>query len=173
MTCVSSKMYFHYMVSVLLYSILSLLHPIYITTYHIEINPTGEWHASIRLFFDDLEDAIHNQEGKRPTLTTEHLMEYHEPISTYLQTHFQVIDTASSGQFQYEIIEMERTGDVITIRLEGDTTWDTDVRIYCNVLLELFASQKNIIEIKFPNEEMIYCYLHRSLQEEIIAIPND
>jgi len=121
-------------------------HALYLATCQIQIEEDQSWHATIRIFRDDLEDALVEKSGVRLDLTGVHLSEHKEYLDEYMQTHFSL---SSKGMpVSYQIQHYEQVNDVVEIILRGDDIWPQDTySITCNILMELFDSQKNAMTI--------------------------
>ncbi len=63
-------------------------HAIYVSTCEIKIENDLEWHGVINVFYDDLEDGILNQTGRRPNLSISTFANYKTEIENYLSIIF-------------------------------------------------------------------------------------
>lgn len=157
-------------ISILIFLAFSCLsatfHPIYLSLCTIEITDAQQWSATFNLFFDDLEDALQNQEGNRPNLITENLEQNKEPLQKYLSKHFQI---KSDEQMTYLISHMERKNDLVSIYIKGNGPWiSRPVQITNTLLLELFESQKNIVKIKTSADAQL---LYFKKNETVLHFP--
>jgi len=145
----------------ILYLFLALLHPIYISTSNVLLQAEGQWTATIKVFYDDLEDALQNQGGKRPNLVADSLAHYNTDIQIYLLAHLQFIQGAS---LEYRVVSASRTGDVVTILIDGIDGWQQqkNMTIINTLLLDLFESQKNIMTIRRDGDSD-YFYMRKGL----------
>ena len=122
-------------------------HAIYVSLTAVEIHEHLEWSAQLQLFYDDLEDAIQNQEGKRPTLSQTQLPVYFGSIARYISDHFFM--QYDGHQMTYHLNKVYRENELVVIELVGDEKWPThEVEITNDLLLEIFESQKNIVKVK-------------------------
>jgi hypothetical protein len=132
-------------------SALTVRHPIYLTTAEIKISADRSWTGSMRIFYDDLEDAIQNTTGNRPTLDSLNLDQYHTDILEYLRVHFLISSPVETLSFS--ILTLSRQEDVIMIKLKGEKIWPRSKQSIKNdILTELFGSQKNVMTIRYLDE---------------------
>lgn len=154
----------------LLVAFMSSFHPLYLSTTQIEVHQDGSWEGTIRFFYDDLEDALQNELKHRPTLTDQRINEHLGEIDAYLRIHLTFKDSISDHMMPYHITSGERVEDVIFLRLNGDKLWSSKVLITCNLLLELFETQKNVFEIGF-GDQSLYAYLKKDQRSALIVKP--
>jgi hypothetical protein len=135
----------------------------YLSTCRIEIRTDRSWTASLRIFHDDLEDALQNQTGRRPTLNQSTLMAHQEPILTYLREHF-IVAAASGINLDFAIVHLNLEGDVVTVVCDGNNLWSKSTHFITNDLLtEIFGSQKNVMTINCQEKiETLYFTKHAS-----------
>ena len=146
---------------------LLLLHPIYISTSDVIFDAQGSWSGTIKVFYDDLEDALQNQGGKRPNLTSENLEQYYPQMYIYLSANLRFMQ----GQIlSYRLVSASRLGDIITISFHGNTKWEPNPLTISNtLLLDLFESQKNIMTIR-RNSDSNFFYLRKGLTSKSIDL---
>lgn len=152
---------------IILWIFLVLFHPIYISTADMTFDAQGSWSGTIKVFYDDLEDALQNQGGKRPNLTSENLIYYYPQMQAYLRNKLQFIQ----GEIlSYQLVSASRLGDVITISIDGNDKWKPyQMTISNTLLLDLFESQKNIMTIRC-NSDSNYFYLRKGLTSKSIDL---
>lgn len=122
-------------------------HALYLSTCEIKIEEDKSWYGSIRIFHDDLEDALQNATGSRPNLTEELISLEHQDIELYLNEHLFI--EKEHGRLLFQIVQLKRIEDVVEIGLRGNQSWESPRLIVHNdLLIELFESQKNIMTVR-------------------------
>ena len=147
----------------------ALDHAIYISTCEIRLLDDGQWSAELKIFFDDLEDALHNMSGIRPSLVPDQLENRHKMIENYLQSTM-TFRSHLNHPILFKLMSLERQGDVIICTLKG-TGWDSkSVRIEHTLLIEIFGTQKNILTLKTAEGmKALYFRKGNTAQELVMA----
>ncbi len=121
-------------------------HALYLSTCQINIHADRTWEGHLRLFYDDLEDALQHRFGVRPDLSQDQLDDHRGKMETYLKEHliFQI------GQIHSDFIikDAERHNDVVDIIIQGSGWPLKPMTIHNSILMELFETQKNVMIIK-------------------------
>lgn len=140
----------------------SLFHPLYLSTCQIEIKADRSWTASLRIFHDDLEDALQNKNGQRPTLDQSTLTAHQMHILAYLKQHFMVA-AARGSSLDFGIVHLSMVEDIITVVCHGNKPWTKSKHFITHDLLtEIFGSQKNVMTINYQGQiETLYFTKHR------------
>jgi hypothetical protein len=122
-------------------------HALYLSTCEIIVEADGAWYGSIRIFHDDLEDALQNATSRRPNLNQEMIHQQQQDIEIYLNEH--LFFEGEHSRLPYRIVQIERTEDVIEIGLKGIQSFKSNsIIIHNDLLTELFESQKNIMTVR-------------------------
>lgn len=145
-----------------------MLHAFYLSTCEINIKSDRTWEGIIRIFHDDLEDALHHRFGIRPNLDEEHLKTHIEDIQTYLNEH--LFFTHNQENAEYRIIKAVRHNDILEIRISGKSWFEKPLTIRNNLLMELFDSQKNVMTIKAAEEMTTLYFNKKSASQQIEAL---
>ncbi|MEZ4895401.1 MAG: DUF6702 family protein [Saprospiraceae bacterium] len=121
-------------------------HALYLGVIELSMMP-NQWQAEIKVFANDLEDAIRNEIGHRIPLQKGELPdEAIKPITEYFQDHF----ICGTGSHESPLIwqGIHREGDAVWIRfnLQAPTRPGT-VQIRADFLMELFPTQINVLKI--------------------------
>ncbi|MBK8504555.1 MAG: hypothetical protein IPL46_21500 [Saprospiraceae bacterium] len=141
-------------------------HALYLSTCEILIEEDWTWQGSIRIFHDDLEDALQNATGSRPNLTLDLIHLEQTDIELYLNEH--LFFKTESGRLPYEIVQIVRTEDVVEIRLKGIQSWkSTHIIVHNDLLIELFESQKNIMTIRKSDQLSTHYFNKRTTVKEL------
>jgi hypothetical protein len=126
-------------------------HALYLSSCEILIEESGSWYGSVRIFHDDLEDALQNATGSRPNLTQDQIHLLQQDIELYLNEH--LFFKKESGRLPYKVEQIVRLEDLIEIGVVGIQVWDsTHLIVHNDLLIELFESQKNIMTIRRPGQ---------------------
>ncbi len=141
-------------------------HPVYISVSDIHVQSDRSWSGEIHVFYDDLEDALQNQDKTRPTLTINRIERYKTSIQKYLFHH--LLLSSSAGAITYEISGISRIGDLATIQLVGEDQWPKgQIQMENKVFLELFESQRNIVKIHYPSKRQTL-YFKKELTSHLV-----
>lgn len=142
-------------------------HALYLSTCEIVIEENHQWHGQLRIFHDDLEDALSNLTGKRPNLDRQ-LDPYQVSIQKYLNDHLLIENTHE--KVLYIVSELSRNQDIIEILIKGMNPWIDDITTVRNdLLMELFESQKNVMIIK-KSDKIHTFYLKKSHTTEQVDL---
>lgn len=148
--------------------LLGMLHTFYLSTCEITIQSDRSWEGIVRVFHDDLEDALQHRFGMRPNLDEEGLKNQIENIQTYLNEH--LLFTHKGGKAEYRIIKATRQNDILEILIRGKSWSEKPLTIRNNLLMELFDSQKNIMTIKATQNMMTLYFNKVSASQQIEAL---
>ena len=137
----------------------------YLSTCEITIHPDNTWEGQVRIFHDDLEDAITNLTGQRPKLTTESLPSCYGKIQDYLRKHLIISDR--NGKINIDLERAAVLQDVVEIIISGSRINEDESYIENNILLEIFETQKNIMVIKKSGEIKTLYFKKNQTKESI------
>ena len=159
-----------HLVSFLIYGLMApVFHPVYISTSEILFAHDGTWSAEVKIFYDDLEDAIQNVRGVRPNLHPEHITDAQDDIFQYLQTKLNL--KLSDQEVPYHLISCLRLEEIIIINIEGDGIWiPGNLWIENKILFELFEKQKNIMTIQHLTDKVFF-YLSKKSTSKQLTLP--
>ena len=132
-------------------------HAIYISVAKVRFNTLeNEVSISLKVFTNDLEDAIHNSTGKREkVLGRSDFKELSKIIEKYVNEKVEI--HLDGKQVSLQVDSCENIGDTTWIYLKGESrSFDHSIRIKNQVLFEVFDTQKNIIEIDYADEKYYY-----------------
>lgn len=124
-------------------------HKYYVSITEIYYNrQTSTLDVNIKLFYDDLQQAIEIEQGVR---ITDPIAEYEDEIDEYIQQHFKIGSANNPVNLQLRHITPEI--DAIWIEYQSETIpFSLDWQITNTIFLELFDTQNNIINF-FPNKQ--------------------
>ena len=133
---------------ILLISILlpSAPHALYLSTCEIQIADDYTWNGQLRIFHDDLEDAIFNLSGHRPNLSEDDIENHVGSISDYILNHLFIGNTSGKGSIV--LSQVIRNQDIVEISLQGQLPELTkQLSVKNDLLMEIFEAQKNVMVI--------------------------
>lgn len=134
-------------------------HAIYISFISVTITDDPEIEIEFRIFYDDLNDAIHDQEHKRFSATNLTDLEYRLAIQSYLEKHFTIGESKNYIQIKTLAKEGEAIFIKATITLQNLPKQNLLIR--SDILTDLFPDQKNIVQIDFRGKSF-----HKSLDRK-------
>ena len=132
-------------------------HAIYISVANIDIQAKENvLLISLKVFSDDLEDAIHNHTGVREKVVgRSDFTDLSEVIEDYINQKFKIF--LDEKQVPLQVSSCENIGDTTWIYLTGETgDFKNSIRVSNLVLFEVFDTQKNIVEIEYSGEKYYY-----------------
>lgn len=133
---------------IILISISAFSHKFYVSISQIDVNKKDEvLEISIRLFADDLEEAIKKETGKILLLGSYNQNPDSEKlIVSYLKNNFIVKQKEAKINFKFIGYEMEK--DIIWIYLENPFDPEIEkLHISNTLIISLYEDQKNIINL--------------------------
>lgn len=146
---------------------LSQYHALYLSTCEVAVHADHTWEAQLRIFFDDLEDALTNRTGERPTLSQERLPNYQHAIQTYLNEH--LFFRQGTESLEFKLITCNRKEDVVELIIEGTNPWRGDgILITNDLLMEIFTAQKNVMVIKKAEDIRTLYFKKNQITEEVV-----
>lgn len=144
----------------------SNFHALYLSTCEVVVHDDQTWEAQLRIFFDDLEDAITNHSGYRPNLVNDQIAQHQPAISAYLNEHLFFVQGNSKITFQ--VTKAIRNQDVVEINLQSRQIWpDKSILVKNNLLMEIFEAQKNVMVIKKGDEIRTLYFKKTQVEEEV------
>ena len=129
-------------------------HAIYVSVVEISYGSDRNGKMQVKLFTDDLEDAILNHTGTRVKLNgncARHL----ELMEAYLKEHLAI--TIDRQAIDYNISGCEKVD--ISTWLEFSFSCNDDwsaVRIQGDQLMELFPTQSNVFSVKYRDQKRMF-----------------
>lgn len=122
----------------------------------------------IKVFSDDLEDALMNAFRKRVTLSDPSTCRVNKnEITGYFSEHFKC--TINQSKLKIRLSRCETAGDATWFYFTADcpTAW-TEVKISADYLLELFPTQSNVVSISHGKKKH-FLRLTQSKTSEVIT----
>jgi hypothetical protein len=140
----------------------SLLHPFHVGLTEMEHNPeTSTFQISIKLFSDDLENALKQEyEQGIDLLNPVSQAEFDSLLFVYVSDHFEL--ETETGKAALEFIGNERTYDVTWVYLESSPIDEAKkVMIKNELLFELFDDQTHVVHYTNRSGELSTELIHQ------------
>ena len=121
-------------------------HAIYVSV--LEIEQTNETNGTIKLkvFADDLEDAIQNHTGKRLDLLHGDCTMNFSLIRQYLNEHLQLEIAGQQLAFSFVGCELNDISLWISFAYQHEASWSA-ISVSADYLMELFPTQSNVVSV--------------------------
>ena len=137
--------------------ILLLVHPLYISTSEIFLKE-NKHDIKIKIFRDDLEDDLRLFFDKSISIDSEIKLEKRSNhIDTYIKDKFQI--SINKSEIIPSIDNYSLVNDLVEIYLSFKTKGDIDnIKVYNNILFDVFQVQKNVVLINFKNQTQSHIF---------------
>tara|TARA_Y200000002_G_scaffold356310_1_gene337969 strand:+ start:520 stop:987 length:468 start_codon:yes stop_codon:yes gene_type:complete len=137
--------------------ILISLHPFYISTSEIFLKEDNH-DIKIKIFRDDLEDGLRLFFDKSISIDSEIKLEKRSNhIDTYIKDKFQI--SINKSEIIPSIDNYSLVNDLVEIYLSFKTKGDIDnIKVYNNILFDVFQVQKNVVLINFKNQTQSHIF---------------
>ena len=131
-------------------------HALYVSVLEIEKEQSSE-KASImvKIFSDDLEDAIFNHAEQRLDLRGGNCGEGKTYISNYFNDYLKLRVDGKEQSYSYLSCEVNDISLWLTFEFSTSTSW-TEVEITADYLMELFPTQSNVVSITYHSEKRMF-----------------
>ncbi len=130
-------------------------HAVYVSVLEVTKQADTAGNLQIKVFTDDLEDAIFNQQRKRVDLQRNDSNQFGEEVSTYFAQHLSLIIDGKKVNYSYLSTEINDISVWLTFSIEAPETWK-EVSITADYLMELFPTQSNIVSIKYKGDKRMF-----------------
>ncbi len=142
---------------VLYFLILLLVHPFYISTTEITLKEDRH-DIKIKIFRDDLEDGLRLFFDKSISIDTELKLENRSSqVADYIKDKFQI--SVNKSEIIPSIDNYNLVNDLVEIYLSFETRGDiNNIKVYNNILFDVFQVQKNVVLINLENQNQSYIF---------------
>ena len=142
---------------VLYFLILLLVHPFYISTTEITLKE-DKHDIKIKIFRDDLEDGLRLFFDKSISIDTELKLENRSSqVADYIKDKFQI--SVNKSEIIPSIDNYNLVNDLVEIYLSFETIGDiNNIKVYNNILFDVFQVQKNVVLINLENQNQSYIF---------------
>lgn len=132
------------------------LHAIYVSVLEIDqsIN-RADGNIRVKVFANDLEDAIYNRSQKRIDLLKDNCEESRELISGYFNQHLVIDIDGQPVTYKFIGCEINDISIWISFACAMPTTW-TNVKVKADYLMELFPTQTNVVSVKYLDQKKMF-----------------
>lgn len=129
-------------------------HAIYVSVLEIEkVDETG--HIRIKIFADDLEDAIYNSSQSRIDLIKGDCSQNDVLVSDYFAKHLQLNLDGSNVEYQFISCEVNDISIWFNYEFTTMTTW-SELAVKADYLMELFPTQSNVVSIDYQGQKKMF-----------------
>ena len=142
-------------------------HALYVSVLEIEKDRSSE-KASImvKIFSDDLEDAIFNHAQQRLDLQGVNCDQGETYINNYFNDHLKLSIDGKEQSYSYLSCEVNDISLWLTFEFTTSTSWN-EVEITADYLIELFPTQSNVVSITYHSEKRMFRLTKGSTTETI------
>ena len=129
-------------------------HAIYVSVLEIEkVDEIG--HVRIKIFADDLEDAIYNSSQKRIDLIKGDCSQNNILVSDYFANHLQLNLDGTNVNYQFISCEVNDISIWFNYEFTSMTTW-SELEVKVDYLMELFPTQSNVVSVDYPGQKKMF-----------------
>ena len=126
-------------------------HAIYVSVLEIEkVDKIGE--IRIKIFADDLEDAIYNSSQKRIDLIKGDCNQNKILVSDYFAKHLQLNLDGTYVDYQFISCEVNDISIWFNYEFASMTTW-SELEVKVDYLMELFPTQSNVVSVDYQGQK--------------------
>ena len=129
---------------------LSTSHAIYVSVLEVE-----QESLMVKVFANDLEDAIFNQAQQRVDLINGDCSQSKTLISNYFNDHLKFKIDGKEQSYSYLSCELNDISLWISFEFTSPPNW-RKVEITANYLMELFPTQSNVVSITYLSEKKMF-----------------
>ncbi len=119
-------------------------HAVYVSVVEFKQTTGQEAELAVKVFADDLEDAIYHASGERYDLRGGECAG--QAVTAYLQDHLQIKVNGSPVAYTFVSCEHNDMSVWYTFSCQVPSVWQT-VHIRADYLMELFPTQTNVVSI--------------------------
>jgi hypothetical protein len=132
------------------------IHAVYVSVLEIE---KGEGKKSgqlrIKVFANDLEDAIYNSSKERIDLLNDDYDQNKDLVNNYFSRHLQINLDGHKVEYHYNSCEVNDISIWFSYEFASITTW-SEIRIKADYLMELFPTQSNVVSIDYLGQKKMF-----------------
>ncbi len=129
-------------------------HDYHVAIAEMEWNDTQKtWEVMLKVYSDDLEDALTKQEGKKTTVQT-HKKAPNIALQKYINTHFYFESPTKS-----QLIGAELENDMYSIYVEFSLKNPSKSKNFTySIFFEMFNDQLNMLNMKYKGKKKTFLY---------------
>lgn len=140
---------------------LSSSHAIYVSVLEVE-----QGSIKVKIFANDLEDAIFNHAQQRPDLLNADCSRSKVLIANYFNDHLTCKIDGQEQKFTFVSCEVNDISLWLTFDFNSPATWG-QVELTADYLMELFPTQSNVVSITHEGEKRMFRLTKESSTEII------
>ena len=131
-------------------------HAIYVSVLEI-VSPAvnGKGSLKVKVFANDLEDAIFNQVQQRPDLLSGDCSQVNVLLSNYFKAHLTFKIDGREQVYSFVSCEVNDISLWLTFEFASPKIW-REVEITADYLMELFPTQSNVVSITYQTEKRMF-----------------
>lgn len=141
-------------------------HAIYVSVMEVIYVGDNKGTLKLKLFADDLEDAIYNQVSKRYDLLGGECTLAKNDISNYLQEHLELMIDNRRAKLNFVGCELNDISLWTSFEFQTSSEWNS-VSIKADYLMELFPTQSNVVSLTKGEEKRMFRLLKGDVQKTI------
>lgn len=129
-------------------------HALYIGVIDVQfVASDSDVQITLKLFSDDLEDAIINATGNRVSVQSEsHCGLFKAALMDYFEDHLQIRINNQSQAFHWKSCKIVGDTHLLLFTVPHDTPWKI-VQVQADFFMELFPTQANILKVNYAGEQ--------------------
>ena len=132
------------------------IHALYVSVLEIEKERSSEKATiMVKIFSDDLEDAIYNHAQQRLDLQGMNCGQGKTYINNYFNDHLKLSVDGKDQSYSYLSCEVNDISLWLTFEFTTSTSWN-EVEITADYLMELFPTQSNVVSITYHSEKRMF-----------------
>lgn len=141
-------------------------HALYLSVSEVKLQPEGISTIRIKVFSDDLQNAIRNFSAQYQHASLQEFFEKNERlIMQYFQEHLQLSINGRPVRYTYQSHTVEQDAHFITYRFnwEGEAA---KISMEADFFMELFPTQTNIVKVQQQDEQLYFKFTHPAGPQE-------
>jgi hypothetical protein len=136
-------------------------HAIYVSVLEVE-----QESIMVKVFANDLEDAIFNQSQQRVDLINGDCRQSKTLISNYFNDHLKIKIDGKEQSYSYVSCELNDISLWMSFTFTSPATW-REVEVTADYLMELFPTQSNVVSITYLSNKKMFRLTREATTETI------
>lgn len=146
-------------------------HAVYVSVLEIKQKTGSEKGViNVKLFSNDLEDAIFNRSTQRIELTETNCEHYKTLVDDYINDHLEFKINGIVQSYHYESCEINDMSIWLNFSFSYSKSWQ-EMEVKADYLMELFPTQANIVSILYHEQKSMF-RLIKGDDSEVIEFSN-
>ncbi len=127
-----------------------LVHAIYISVLEVD-----QGSIKVKVFANDLEDAIFNHSQQRLKFLPGNCADNSERVSSYFKDHLEIKINSVVQDYSYYRCDLNDLSIWLTFKFKSPDHWQ-NVVIKADYLMELFPTQSNVVSVTYQEEKRMF-----------------